>query len=1221
MARPVALAGKPLPFEQLSPEEFQDFVYVALGTIGPRHGFRVDQLTGQTGDGGFDAFGKRVADGRVVCLQAKRWKTVSVPDVALELAKVALTSSLEGTTPAEHYFVCAGTVRDVLNVALRDTARQDLRAKATAAAAAHDDLKALRARVAAAGGDPRTIADQYVTQLDRLVVWSGRAFDRELSPVWSALGDAVARHFAVERVLVEHPRPDFDEAAYLERVPVIDARPLRASPTVVPPNVRLASAGAPLANPANPRTGEDVPDVRDAVLALSPGQLVVLVGPGGAGKSTVISTVLQRGARTRASDAGSPLPIAVSLGAYRVSLRTLIEEELGIRGGHWQSIPGPFLLLLDGLNELSGQQAAAVLTELATIMRTSDAAAVVTMRSTGLPSPIVFPRLDQVFALQPLTFQDARSLANSRLQVGPAATFVTELRKRFNFGGASFFALPFGVAMMLQSFATKGCLPTSTRELIGDILQRRFDKNDEALAKQAPPKTLPRTTLDGLSRAVAVELRLIRGLTLATRGEVETTVHAAVIKLREEQAFGADAVADAAALEALVAYEVLVVAKRDMFRFEHELVAGLLVSERLAQEWRSRLIFLRERSLDESWLFAVGHVDPPEREALLKELCNVDPVLAARAALECQDGARLVEPLLLALQASSRDLSAVSRWDAYTAMAVLSSPTCIARLNQTARTEPPRSDDHDHATRALCLAGDRETLLQVLDEADRMQSAPGLRMSGGAIAWWQSAPADVALELAREWVDGRTQSSLSASLRTIARYGDKSDVPRLLRVLESTPDIHTALRAYHACAEFEEAPAREVLLARTRTSSADIRMLACHALGVAADDAPWLLEVALTQGQLTDGQARMLAEDAATLLGQLERVPEDLNKAVRDAYPGATLPLRHVLWSIATKANVVSFESLAVDAIRSPTTGEVGHAANFAAAHDWQDSALHDVFLALAREAVSNSALAYTWDGWRVIAFLLARGDRELVARVLDRSLQALLNASDELRAGGRPTLTLGDGRTLLEGNDPEKAKFSIGWSVGTVLREAAAVADLLPARLGLRLLGVDLLNMDSRDALIELLRSAEPAQTDVALMNIADEVRRVEAVCMLVALGATETRLNIIAGGFERFLDLPFLMNRLVDAARLVWSDALLARITRAVVAGWGEGDRRGLREHYLSQLASMVTRRQAREIVAPALAQAGGARGILVFWCEVANKQPAEKEARGDGAGAAGQ
>ena len=56
------------------------------------------------------------ADIRIVHPDTK----LSIPHVALELAKLALGTSLSGGTPKEHYFVTSGTVREVLYEALRD---------------------------------------------------------------------------------------------------------------------------------------------------------------------------------------------------------------------------------------------------------------------------------------------------------------------------------------------------------------------------------------------------------------------------------------------------------------------------------------------------------------------------------------------------------------------------------------------------------------------------------------------------------------------------------------------------------------------------------------------------------------------------------------------------------------------------------------------------------------------------------------------------------------------------------------------------------------------------------------------------------------------------------------------------------------------------------------------------------------------------------------------
>lgn len=1212
MPAPLVLAGKPLPLRDLSPDEFQEFVFVALQVLAPRLGFRVGHLTGRSGDGGFDTDGTRAADGAVVCVQVKRYTSteLSIPQVAAELAKVALGTSLKGGVPKEHHLITSGKVRSVLYEALREPDRKTLIAKAIEVGLADDELKALRSEVSSKGyGVEATIAG-YVRQLDVLPVLSATEFDRLLGLVWSQLGDAIGRHFTIERVLVEHPRPDFDEASYLRGLPRVDAQPLLVSPAKLPANVRLASSADPFASTDSDKIGRRPPttagppvDAVTACLGIGSGEVLLLLGPGGAGKSTVLQMVLGKAAERRRDDADAALPVLINLGAYRGSLRPLVEDELGVRGGHWESLLGPVLLLCDGLNELGPKDAAAVVDELGHVVKRGRVAVVVTMRATGSSAPIVFPRVSVVLQLQPFTFRDVRRLAGQRLEGAAAVTFVSEYRARFNFAGGSLFALPFGVAMLLRSFASTGRLARNTRELMEDVFRRRFETNDEILSRREARARLPRSTLQGLAGVVAEDLRLVRGRTLATRGEVEAAVLAGVSAMRRTGVFGAEGLQDDRALEALFAYEVLFAVKQDFYRFEHEIVAGYLVSAKLGREWRSYTHLLIERTLDEAWLLAANDVADAEREAFFKALCEVDLVLAAQAALQCEGALPIVESIVLSRFAAGSK-SVVARSETFTAMAIIASQACIASLRALALSAARRTDEHDRAMRALCVAGDRETLAAVLLEADKMQSMPGIRVSGGEVSWWDLAPAHVALALARARIVDPATQYLSASLWTVGRYGDSSDVPALLKVIEMA-DVYAARRAYHVTAEFDEKAARDALLAKTRSLPPSERMAALFALGATREDAEWLLDVVLEARteEAATGDDPFAVQNALKLLASID-LPEGVRRRVREAYEGADQRTRESLWSIAANHKLASFEALAVEAVRAENSNEAGWAANFAVAHSWQDAGLQTQFHTLAKAAVESDWFAYVWDGWRLLVYLLSVGERAVVAHALKRQLGALVEASQQHRRGARPQL-MRRGVDLLAREEDRHVKHTISGMVASVLVEAANVADLLPNELALGLLGVPLSMHATRTELIRLVGDLDPASIDAALRGIDDEIHRTETACLLSQLGATDTRVAIIVDGFACFLSVPAILSQLIAAAELLWSDAMLERVVEAIVRGWP--DEGWVDESSLAELGRLVTRAQAQNIVAPALSRTrtSGAHRMLEFWCEAAQKR----------------
>ncbi len=250
MNKPILYAGKRLPLADLSWEAFEDFVYVCLHEIGPLHGFRVNSKPAATGDEGFDVRASRMSDGEQMCIQAKRYDVISIPEVALELSKVAFNSALEEVSIVEHYIVASGKVRKKLRKAIQDSNRTILLQKTVEVCQNDKSLEGLRTEIFKKGLVPAEVAASYVRALDKLVVWSGSEFDSQLGRVWSRLEDAIERCFTVHKVLSEHPRPDFHEDEYLSRiagVPPAYSIPARAREGLSPWNVVDASAADPLA--------------------------------------------------------------------------------------------------------------------------------------------------------------------------------------------------------------------------------------------------------------------------------------------------------------------------------------------------------------------------------------------------------------------------------------------------------------------------------------------------------------------------------------------------------------------------------------------------------------------------------------------------------------------------------------------------------------------------------------------------------------------------------------------------------------------------------------------------------------------------------------------------------------------------------------------------------------------------------------------------------------
>jgi hypothetical protein len=142
-----------------------------------------------------------------VGIQCKRYQDpISIPEIAVELAKVAMTAAVQKSRVVEQYIITTGKVRVKAKHALRESDRDALRAAARKAAADNDDLKGLREQAVDLGLSPDALADEHVASLENLVVWSGDEFDAALgsrSIASARNSNRNARVFASSRRVLE----------------------------------------------------------------------------------------------------------------------------------------------------------------------------------------------------------------------------------------------------------------------------------------------------------------------------------------------------------------------------------------------------------------------------------------------------------------------------------------------------------------------------------------------------------------------------------------------------------------------------------------------------------------------------------------------------------------------------------------------------------------------------------------------------------------------------------------------------------------------------------------------------------------------------------------------------------------------------------------------------------------------------------------------------------
>jgi len=1149
-AKPTLYAGARLPLHALAPDALEDFLYVVFHRLGPTLGFRPSAKPSGTGDGGFDIDAIRTSDGALVCIQCKRLEaSLGLPVVAEELAKVAFKTFCEHSVVREHYIITTGRVQDQVRSVLRGTPRTEVVAAARASAVNPKKLRTLRDRVVAAGGKPEDVAEAYIGSLEVIEAWSGHELDTKLTLIWSQLQPELDRFFSVHTVLANSPRPEFAETSYLNRVTLAGTRPLSllAVDSALPPQIRRQSAARPLERLVSRESGTSGQSpLEDLVVALGPGQLLVVLAPGGGGKSTSLELVRDRLATTRRVDSGAPLPILVRLGEYRGALDALVHRSLDVQFGNWRSLPGAFVLLLDGLNETEPSEYAALGAEIGQVLERGGVTVVLSVRDSGLRSPVVIEQITSVVRLLPFDRGQVLELARRALGPDEVIRFGAAFWGRITSANARFLLLPFCVQAAIFEFFETGSVPSSRAQLVQRVITGRIQRNQELAGTLRPElRELPPHTIIEIAKQLAFTMRVLRARTALLAAEIGVVLAEVLASATRANLIGAERLGSLDLLTLLIHFEFLLPAPSGVVAFSHDLVAGYLAAGPLATDWRAHLAILASTVSDDAWILAGGHVNDGELGDFYSAIAAVSPILCAEAAVETGPRAvRACEASLLAGFAGARTRYDV--WRSAMALGMLGSPGAIAQLSAASRQalEPLRRSEQ--AQRALAIAGDREFLTGILVEADPIASGP-LRASGGALALWQVAPRYVALTIARERLDCSSPGdALTLPLRTVAGLGDDSDVARVDRVLENCRDLLSWRPAFRALHSLKPALALERLRSAAAEAKLAVRVgLYCtmHELGQSIDSG-WLFDYVMNGGrESTPGdQAEepgdyVAVREAEGLLGQI-CWDGDLRLRARAAYEFAGEEQRERLWTMATACKLSEFDDVARAHIVSGNEREFGRAAFFIDAREQAAGERSGLIALIAHRVESDLTLRSTSGYVAGLQVLSNSGLGDIVRRHGFRQLEESLAVS---LAGNRSTAFARETRTTAA--DAGRA-FVADMIVRAV---CVAVAPFMrpsepPPGFLLGLLSLKLSSIPEPDigAIVAVLSGLEADLLDESVSQISHPLDRAAALDAVVRIGVTDRRVQLFLSTLSEGINHPAVLPRLQKALERLWSEEL---------------------------------------------------------------------------------
>ncbi|MCP3924279.1 MAG: NACHT domain-containing protein [Desulfobacterales bacterium] len=790
MKKPNLYQGRPLPLADLTANSFEDFTHQILIELGNKRGFEIISGPQNSSDYGFDLVGRRISDGNLICIQCKRYNSSSVglPTVSEELAKVAMNSHLEGSTVKEHYVLTTGSLTKDLNSNLRSTKRKNI-LESCLESLEKDSLKNIVKKCKEKNLNVKKIVTDYIYSLEKIIVWSGRDIDNNLGSIWSKIEDIIEKHFKLERVLREYPRPDFDVSNYINEITTDDENliELISTPTVLPPNISKIDP-----EKFNNKATEEFefndfkPIISDHLLSKVPNKhSILLTGQGGAGKTTILTHFQEVLSKKFENTGRFEVPIYIKLAGFRTNLDDLIHDSLGITYGHWSSLPYNFFLLLDGLDEISTNDINLFTSQFNRILKRHDIKAIISLRTAGLRLPIYMPNISGYFSLNKLNFRQIIKFSESILNQSDSKIFVDILLNKANSLGSRTFTLPFGLMVALDYFKTHKNLPDNLYDIIMDIIKRRIDRNKSRPSSiDSSINLVSENTIYALAESLAFEVRVILKKAALYKAEVENAIVAALNRLKKRNIFGASSLSDEIAFSISDHYEMQRNLDHNLYVMDHDLISDCLSAKLLAEHWKDYIDQAGDKIGWDAWTFASRFVVDSDQNDFLQRMLKQDLALAARCFKEMDEGdIKIIER---EIESNAKDSSLHLFANAMYAASILKSNYCIKLLNESLSEKDPHRKYN--TKRFLSISGDEKFLKEILKE-NELAKACSLNPSGGTFDMWFEAPVKVITKIAREQIDkylfGKVPH-VPISLETLELYGDNTDFYRVEEVFNKT---------------------------------------------------------------------------------------------------------------------------------------------------------------------------------------------------------------------------------------------------------------------------------------------------------------------------------------------------------------------------------------------------------------------------------------------------
>lgn len=1125
--------GRSLPLNDLSPAEFENFVAAALSCIGEAEGIEIQGMPSGSGDGGFDLSGRDLRTGRIVCIQCKRqFKPIGIAQVAIELAKVAANSKIEGSDVGQHRFICTGGRTKELITLLRGDFRKRLALDASNAFvnARKGELVSLREKIVECGDDPLLTVKSYVESLDDLIVWDQNGFDVALSSRWEDVLQVIGRFFKVATVVREFPRASFDRAAYIHDYDNFStAVEPRFKKTPLPSGISVKKS---LNTDSEIRKEVQIENLLD-LAELEDGSLVLMYGEGGVGKTTTLELIR---AKVLQVYPDTSLAIYISLANYVPDgLNNLIHRELGVDFGVWHSLPDRIVLLCDGLNECPSEYVQNFLNELKSILKRRLAACILTTRETSRHRSVVLPYAPNACSrVEQLTPSAVSRIAKQSLEPEHAKAFEIAFLALVNRAQSLHLWTPFSVGVGLECWRLDAALPVTLGEMIEKVIYSRCEKDAEIPTQRIGPNIVLK-----LAGALAFNALINQGQLGCNEDKASRWIRNA--KSLCSDALGVFDMTDLDVIELLKHHDLLYLSSTGYFSFGHQLLVGALAAPMLALDWRAHIPSANNSVSDDAWIFAARHIPRSDMKEFLEKMFHVDLILGARVACELPIDFHSDAEYFI-FQSIENNSSEILRLHGIVALSVLATKTAIARLKELSKGTT--SEIAHRAKCAIAATGDSHFLRRLLPEVEAMRAFPGT-MSGGDIDIWESAPYSARLEVARNWLSTcKPGCKVIESISLIAHEQNPSDSVLIERQFVEGMDWNQWRYVLYALNRILSERAVEIFN-ENLTEAKQPEHKAMLFQIAASIGIPYDLKLAFdcAISDLTEVQPESMVEhelfklienviSKVTLSSEMTDIVEHELKLNDTAKIGR-------LWTIAGLVESATIAKIAETRL-ALWGDDLGYVCNYFLSQPQLQVSRREQILEICEAGLQKEKFWYSWCSGRALELAVAVGLTPKIIISLDAMVAQLTRIRIASEVGQTDFLSPND-LYIVNLESSEYLESRLDRYAGQLARTCLKAKHLISNETKLDLLYFDHTVWSDFDTLYQLVSGIDQNDIDQVLEKIANVDARFSSLCIACEYGLTTLRMQLLSEELTKWIHSPMNLKFLTKAIDTCWCNDIL--------------------------------------------------------------------------------